>query len=61
MKISKLRSLCENIQLSKTGKKEVLIVRLLNCKKMSKSHDHHSSDDDDDDNISCDFNKDEED
>jgi hypothetical protein len=59
MKISELRSLCENIQLSKTGKKEVLIVRLLNCKKMS-SHEKSDDDDDDDDDVSCDFNKDEE-
>jgi hypothetical protein len=52
MKISKLRSLCENVQLSKTGKKEVLIDRLLKCKKMS----HHDNDNDD---SSCDFNNDE--
>ncbi len=60
MKISELRTLCENIQLSKTGKKEVLIVRLLNCKKMS-SHEKSDDEDDekDDDDVSCDFNKDE--
>ena len=63
MKISELRKLCESVALSKTGKKEILIERLLNCKKMSK-HTHNEdseNEDSDDDAVSCDFNKDEED
>lgn len=63
MKISELRSLCDSVHLSKTGKKEVLIERLISCKKMSHNNDSEidKSDNESDNDSVCDFNKDEND
>jgi hypothetical protein len=54
MKISQLKDLCEQIELSKTGKKTDIITRLMNCKIV------YDNDDDNDDNSSYNFQSDDE-